>query len=345
MADKKFVQPPAGGGLKAGGDGTGLGKLHQNADGTYSVQVYLDTVAEGPLQVAFTGSSPTLPDIVRLEDGSVVGRYLTVDAAGKIGISSLPAGLAQDSTLSAVQTVLGATTDAAVAGDNPGTIKAALRYLAKVFASVWSGSRLLVSGDPTVALPVTQSAAPWQTQPLPTIRDTANEQSSNLGANATFTGAWKNVSEYGSLVVSWFSLQQPASFNVEFSADGITEDVNTRQTIAPVFLPSAGFWTIFASFNPTGNTYYRIVVTNGSSAQTFVGAESLLTAEPYPGQYQSFGNQPTLPSPPLLPHPILAGQRTDTGAFQNVAVDPNGGATMNILDAFNQSPGRDADPP
>src|SRR5258708_36757314 len=119
MADKKFVQPPAGGGLKAGGDGTGLGKLHQNADGTYSVQVYLDTVAEGPLQVAFTGSSPTLPDIVRLEDGSVVGRYLTVDAAGKIGISSLPAGRAQDSPPGAVQTGLGAPPHAALARDTP----------------------------------------------------------------------------------------------------------------------------------------------------------------------------------------------------------------------------------
>jgi hypothetical protein len=93
--------------------------------------------------------------------GTAVVTIQTVPLAGAGGSSSGGGGGGGAVTISDGSDVSeGATTDAAVAGDNDGTIQSKLRYLNKVLADIWvSASHYLKVSIQNATLAVTQSGA------------------------------------------------------------------------------------------------------------------------------------------------------------------------------------------
>jgi hypothetical protein len=128
---------------------------------------------------------------------------------------------------------------------------------------------IVVSGAIDIAnvpLPITITG----TNPDGTVVDTdvsgsnaVNSTDTPLGANATFTGAWVNVSQYPSTSVVVLSDQSSALNGLQFqwSDDGV--DL-IKTVLYTATTPTTGLY--FSG--PNDATWFRVIYTNGSVAQT-----------------------------------------------------------------------------
>ena len=151
----------------------------------------------------------------------------------------------------------GATTDAAVTGDNPGTRSAKLRGLNKLFADVWDSVNhwLQVKVMNTVAVSGTVNTLHG------TSIDATNSSTTLLTANSAFTGISQSALNYSAISLEVLADQASATngLSVQQSTDGTNWDIKDTFSI----VASTAFQT---TINLIGQ-YYRVVYTNGTAGQ------------------------------------------------------------------------------
>lgn len=155
------------------------------------------------------------------------------------------------------------------------------------------------------------------------IEDSGNSVYVPLGANATFTGAWRDCTDFVSVALGVYTDQDSATngLKYQFSADGI--NVHHEHS-----------YTYLASSNGTGYSvpiefrFYRVVYTNGTVAQTVLRIISTLKQSAlFPSSYkitQSIGDQ----TQALMTRSVIVGQTTaQGGGYVNVKVNSSGALT------------------
>lgn len=99
-------------------------------------------------------------------------------------------------------------------------------------------------------------------------RDAQNEQTTSLGADEVFTGAYTRIDSYGSVEVLYASQNPLASVQLEWSSDGVTP-------LSPPFSPQTLSQRVVSGYNVVYHVisgrqtapYYRLKVTNGATPQ------------------------------------------------------------------------------
>jgi hypothetical protein len=94
--------------------------------------------------------------------------------------------------------------------------------------------------------------------------DANNTTSALLGISGIFTGAWSRVDLYGEIKVAMHTDVESASCLLQLSHDGVAIDTSLS---LPPQLNTAGLWSFIHSLNPS-LPYFRVVYTNGATAQT-----------------------------------------------------------------------------
>lgn len=179
--------------------------------------------------------------------------------------------------------------------------------------------------------------------PLPTsdtianagdVIDTANSSTTPLGISGVFTGAWVNTLGYAQISVLAFAdvISAANGLQIEFSSDGTHVDhTHTYQVY-----PSVGE-TIQVQ---THSVFYRVVYTNGAVAQTAFRLQSILRPMSALGTVLEVDDVPTQFDDALLTKSIIVGQNTQSSAYVNVKVTPDGGLSVNqntAVDTLNSS--------
>lgn len=168
---------------------------------------------------------------------------------------------------------------------------------------------------------------PVEVKGLSTI-SAANSSTTALGAGATFTGAFEDISGYVSILVSLYSDSLAASgcLKFDFSSDG----VNVDRTIS-VDMSTGG------DFAATGYQarYVRIRVTAGGSAQTALRLQTAYSAITEGPKYVPLTDTLTDSSSALLTRGVIVGKTTGGGGgYVSVKVNPSGALAV---DASNST--------
>lgn len=124
-----------------------------------------------------------------------------------------------------------------------------------------NSSPVVVASDQST-LPVNVQNFPATSTPAPSVLSSGNTTTTPLAANATFVGAWEDVSAYSTIVSTGY-VDQNSSTNgavIQFSNDGTTV---IRQSFTSVTAPNYGFPVVL----PVEARYFRVVYTNGGTAQ------------------------------------------------------------------------------
>lgn len=150
----------------------------------------------------------------------------------------------------------------------------------------------------------------------------ANSTTALLSANATFTGSWVSTIGYAGVWGEIFS-DVPSAANgikLQFSTDGINIDYVSNQQYDSV---DAGIGHEFTV--PARGPYYRIVYTNGSSAQASFRLQSMLKVSVNSAAIMDVENTILKHRQALLSKSIIAGETTaGGGSYVNVKVNPSG---------------------
>jgi hypothetical protein len=149
--------------------------------------------------------------------------------------------------------------------------------------------------------------------------DNGNIRITPMGANETFTGAWRNIEHAGAVLFVWALLAidgQPVSVAVEYSDDGAAPNGrSTALTGKPVTSGGLTFnvWLLIQN-GQYGGKYYRVKVVQGATP-TSLGTPlnaALVDKFPFGGSFVGLDDALTIFSQGLLTRAVQAG------------VDPNG---------------------
>lgn len=137
---------------------------------------------------------------------------------------------------------------------------------------------------------VTQGTTPWVVAGQGVV-DTNNSSTATLGGGAVFTGTATDVLTYPSIGLYVFANVSSASggVSVQFSSDGTNWDETAQTTF------TAG-GTALADVIPVRGRYYRIVYTNGGSAQASFRLQSVLKPATSAGDVMEMNETPVLSS-------------------------------------------------
>lgn len=147
--------------------------------------------------------------------------------------------------------------------------------------------------------------------------DTNNTTTTPLGISGVFTGDWTLITSFAHMSIQVVADEDSATDGmvVEWSTDGINkidEDVFT------LFADQGKVWT-FGCQAP----YYRIVYTNGTTAQSSFNLMALLKTVVQKPSSHRVADQISSQDDAELVKAVLTGEDID-GNFQNVAVSANG---------------------
>lgn len=159
---------------------------------------------------------------------------------------------------------------------------------------------------------------------ISSLIDAANSSSVNLSGGATFTGSFVEITSYASIQIGVYSNVNSATNGlvIQFSKDGS----NVHHTHTYSYLASSnGLGYIFSpEFR-----YYRIVYTNGASAQSDFQLISILRSTAlFPSQYR-VSTAVTDETQALMTKSTIVGQTTGGGGgYVAVKVNPSGALTV-----------------
>lgn len=199
-------------------------------------------------------NNPNLYAAIVLGDGTIIDATHPIPTSGGGGggaVTIAASGVASGayvagSLVDGADTTQGLTTDAAVTGDNNGTLSAKLRGLTKILADVWD---------------VTNHRLNIAVNKISGTISSVNSSTTTLSGNAAFTGVSEDVSAFGSIEVNVFTDQSSAAggLSLQLSSDGTHWDVAQAVTI------SASVGAVY-TFTP-GAQFFRVVYTNGATPQ------------------------------------------------------------------------------
>jgi len=159
--------------------------------------------------------------------------------------------------------------------------------------------------------------------------DSGNSTAVALGANAVFTGTYKDVSAYSNVTVNVSSDQSSAAdgFQIQYSSDGTNLDSVDKYTI-----PAGGGKQYSAAL---GTKFFRVVYTNGGTIQGAFRLQTKLHAGNIkPSSIRIADSQTDQDDVPLTKSIIAAMNGTSTA---NVVLGPNNSLTVsetNMLPNF-----------
>lgn len=161
-----------------------------------------------------------------------------------------PSGLATQTTLAAVNAILGAAADAKVDTDAVGSISSKLRGAVSRLAELSLG--------------------------LVSVVDAGNSSSALLLANATFTGTWKDITAYPSVIFSLFSdvAGHADGLKIQFSSDGVNVDTTVQRYYTADAVGAAQTYKV-----PKFAKYMRVVYRNGAAGQGTFRLQTILSGQ------------------------------------------------------------------
>lgn len=153
---------------------------------------------------------------------------------------------------------------------------------------------------------------------------TLNSTNTPLAANTTFTGTWELLGNYVSmsLLVNSDSLAATDTIRVDFSTNGIDVD----KTIAIDMIAGGDYCSLGAE-----SAYYRVRITSGSTPQTFLRAQTILSSVSEGNKYSPLIDSLTDSSSALLTRAVIMGKTTGGGGgYVAVKVNPSGALTGEV---------------
>lgn len=170
----------------------------------------------------------------------------------------------------------------------------------------------------------------WFPTSLHGVVDTGNSRDTILGANITFTGVWKDITNFAAISIGVVTDVDSAvnGIKFQFSSDGI--NVHHEHTFTYI---SGGYGV---GYNvPVEYRYFRVQYVNGGSAQNVFHFISTLKQVPlFPSSYKLI--EPiTGQTQALFTRGVIVGETTGMGGgYVNVKVSPSGavqvGGTVTI---------------
>lgn len=147
--------------------------------------------------------------------------------------------------------------------------------------------------------------------------DSANSSSTPLSGSGVFTGSWIDVLEFAHVCVQVYSSHDSATdgLQIQWSSDGTNIDDTDSFTIPAVT------GKVF-TFGPQAK-YYRILYTNGSTAQTTFRLHTTLKTFFQKASTHRIKSSIAAEDDAELVKSILTGQ-DNTGAFKNIRSDSAG---------------------
>ena len=153
--------------------------------------------------------------------------------------------------------------------------------------------------------------------------DNGNSSSSNLLANATFTGAAIDMLPYASVQIQVYSDKAGATngMSCQWSPDGVIWDT-ARQFTVP-----AGYWLNFT--HSVHGRYFRLIYTNGATTTTTLRIQAIVTKSGLTGEIIPVDAQPVSGCDAVLTKSVMSGRTTAGGSsYVDVKVNPSGSLTV-----------------
>lgn len=157
---------------------------------------------------------------------------------------------------------------------------------------------------------------------------TVNATTTPLGANATYTGTWEQVVDFATFTVTVFSNVASAANGMLFqwSSDGTNVDEAEAIAISAVHPGRA------MSFNVRGR-YFRIVYTNGGTAQTTFRLGVVFRPSGVGANNHPINDTLEDTTLAMMTRSVIVGQTTGGGGgYHNVKVTPSGALTTEVND-------------
>lgn len=172
-----------------------------------------------------------------------------------------------------------------------------------------------VGGVAVSSVPVTQSN-------VGTV-DSDNSSTSTLNAGLTFTGTWKDVSIYPSVVVA-VKTDQAGTLYIEFSPDGTNADSSLSYSVAAatnevhrITVTRKYFRTRFTNTSASNQTYFRL--------QAMLGAQQTLTS--------SLNNSIQDDADTILVRPLDFNLMVAEGLYQNRSTTVKDGINTSLTNS------------
>ena len=167
----------------------------------------------------------------------------------------------------------------------------------------------------SAAIPSTTTAYGSRNKELSSVTDPYNSLTSNLIANAVFTGLPIDISEFAEISVAVYASHSSASngLQIQFSQDAVSWDVINTLTITSNAESGARF--------PTHLRYFRVIYTNGATTTTTLRLQTRLHRLSANGTLRKF-NDSVLPTDfAQLTRSVLNGRNTPAStSFSDVVV-------------------------
>lgn len=146
-----------------------------------------------------------------------------------------------------------------------------------------------------------------------------NSTASPLGANATFTGASEEVTDYSFIGIQVFADQASASlgFKPQYSADGTNWDDGDAYNIPAAAAGNGKFFTF-----PPQARFYRVVYSNGTVAQTMFRLQTIFHRTPIKTSSHRIDDLIDAENDAELTKAIITGKRVD-GQFDTLRQSNN----------------------
>lgn len=148
---------------------------------------------------------------------------------------------------------------------------------------------------------------------------TNNSSTATLGSDGVFTGTAEDIRDYRAITVNVISNVASATngLSLQWSSDNTNWDHSETYTVAA----ATGF-SVQASCRAR---YFRVVYTNGGSAQASFRLQTILRRSDISPRKTRLGEVPSLQDPGILTQSVITGETTaGGGALVNVKVSPAG---------------------
>ena len=158
-----------------------------------------------------------------------------------------------------------------------------------------------------------------------TIIDAGNTTTTLLGANATFTGTARDLLGYTQVSVFVYSNVASATggLNLQFSTDGTNWDEDQAVTISAANAQHVSVSVIAR--------YFRIVYTNGGTAQTTFRLQTILKSLSSSGSIGNIETLPVIGDTTLRTQSLIVGKSSaGGGAYVDVKVNPSGSLVADV---------------
>ena len=156
-----------------------------------------------------------------------------------------------------------------------------------------------------------------------------NSSSTPLGANGVFTGSSLDVTSFSAVTVN-LAVDQSGTLSFQFSKTGTNWDELENQAVV-ITTPGTVqgfFWSIAAE-----SQYYRIVYTNGATAQGTFRLQTILKTFPPIGDVTALSQTPLLANNALTTKTVIYGLTTGIGSgYVPAKVTPSGSLTVALGD-------------